>query len=81
MKIVMVKWLDAHLLRPALEWRSVDEIELEAALLVEAGILVKENDDVIALAQELDVETTTYRSVTIIPKCGIVDRKDFEIKK
>lgn len=72
--IVIIEWIDANI-----EHDSEYENNLGALTkIISCGILVKETDKVVVIAQENHFEDYQYRDSTTIPKVNIITRKQIK---
>ena len=66
MKIVQIKWLDICHGTP--NWAYLDSLEVSPLTAVSVGMVVRETDDFISIAQSYSEETGLIADTLTIPK-------------
>ena len=69
-KLVTVLWKDSATYREWYEYDELDSLVLKDKNIESTGYLVRENDEWIVLAQNID--DTSCSGITKIPKCSII---------
>lgn len=67
-KTIYLEWVDPHSVDP---WTDVNDLELEPELIHTFGILLKENDDCLAVSLNYNRQNHDCSCVMIIPKSAI----------
>lgn len=72
-EIIVVGWKDHYDLEHA--WVTIDEIPQNAAIIITVGFVVREDDDELVLARDMDCDQDKVGGVMIIHKPLIVFRQ------
>jgi hypothetical protein len=72
-KTATVYWLDSARWTPVSkgEFTQKQVNDMTPCNMVSSGIIAKETDRNITLAKDFNIDSQTYRGVSLIPKCNI----------
>lgn len=76
LKTIYLEWLDPHSEDP---WGPIDEVSLKPSIIKTFGILLKENDQSLAVALNVNTENMDTSCVMIIPKSAVQVRYEGEM--
>ena len=76
MKVVKVLWIDSC--NSNMNWTVVEDIEVEPIYIVSFGVVVKDTDEFLAIAQNYGDDPEQYSNITTIPK-GCIKEISFVI--
>ena len=69
MKVVKVLWVDSC--NSNMNWTVAEDIEIEPMYIDSFGVVVKDTDEFLAIAQNYGDNPEQYSNITTIPKCCI----------